>query len=66
MLEGFEIGRKEAEDLIMAARIHAGWITAEDLMEPEVEEPVETEDDSAVAEDGAAQESGGETPPATA
>jgi len=31
VLEGIEIGRKEAEDIIMAARIAAGWVTAEDL-----------------------------------
>jgi N utilization substance protein A len=30
-LEGFELGRKEAEDMIMAARIAAGWVTEEDL-----------------------------------
>ena len=30
-LEGFEIGRKEAEDMIMASRIAAGWVTQEDL-----------------------------------
>lgn len=30
-LEGFEVGRKEAEDMIMAARIAAGWVTEEDL-----------------------------------
>ena len=31
VLDGFEIGRKEAEDMIMSARVHAGWIKAEDL-----------------------------------
>ena len=30
-LDGFEVGRKEAEDMIMAARIAAGWVTEEDL-----------------------------------
>ena len=28
VLEGFEIGRKEAEDMIMSARVAAGWINA--------------------------------------
>ena len=28
VLEGFEISRKDAEDMIMAARIAAGWVTA--------------------------------------
>ena len=31
VLEGFEITRKDAEDIIMSARVVAGWITAEDL-----------------------------------
>ncbi len=40
-------GRKEAEDLIMAARIEAGWIKAEDLIEPEPEvEPEEAVDEA--------------------
>jgi transcription termination/antitermination protein NusA len=30
-LDGFDVGRKEAEDMIMAARIAAGWVTEEDL-----------------------------------
>ena len=34
VLEGFEIGRKEAEDMIMSARVLAGWIKAEDLLPP--------------------------------
>mgnify|MGYP001499008388 CR=1 FL=1 len=31
VLDGFEIGRKEAEDMILSARIIAGWITEDDL-----------------------------------
>jgi N utilization substance protein A len=30
-LDGIEISRKDAEDMIMAARIAAGWVTAEDI-----------------------------------
>jgi N utilization substance protein A len=39
-LSGFEVSRKDAEDMIMAARIAAGWITEEDLarMKAEAEE----------------------------
>ena len=40
-LEGTEFGRKEAEDMILSARVLAGWITAEDVAEirgPEGEE----------------------------
>jgi N utilization substance protein A len=44
VLDGFEVGRKEAEDMIMSARVLAGWIKPEDLLpEPEPE---------AVAEEG--------------
>jgi len=34
-LEGLDVGRPEAEDLILSARIAAGWITPEDLAPPE-------------------------------
>ena len=37
VLEGTELGRKEAEDMIMSARVLAGWIKAEDLVQPEPE-----------------------------
>ena len=46
-LDGFEIGRKDAEDMIMSARVLAGWIKAEDLAPEEAEE---TEDAGAEAE----------------
>ncbi len=40
VLDGFEAGRKEAEDMIMSARVLAGWISADDLAvaEPETED----------------------------
>ena len=57
-LEGFEIGKKEAEDMILAARVHAGWIKAEDLVQPEPElaenAEVEAEAEGADAQGGAA------------
>ncbi|MGD9803642.1 MAG: transcription termination factor NusA [Hyphomicrobiaceae bacterium] len=37
-LEGLDVGRAEAEELILAARVAAGWISAEDLVQPEAEE----------------------------
>ena len=49
-LDGFEIGRKEAEDLILNARVHAGWIKAEDLVQPEPEGDGETDDEAAETE----------------
>ena len=47
ILDGTEFGRKEAEDLIMAARIEAGWIKAEDLIEPEPEPEAEVDGETA-------------------
>ncbi len=47
-LDGFEISRKDAEDMIMSARVQAGWIKAEDLVPAEAEpETAETDDASA-------------------
>jgi len=46
VLDGFEFSRADAEQLIMEARVHAGWINAEDLVkpaEPEAEEAPMTE-----------------------
>jgi len=35
MLEAFKISAADAEDLIMRARLSAGWVTEEDLKKPE-------------------------------
>ncbi len=37
VLDGFDVSRKDAEDMIMSARVLAGWITAEELSAPEDE-----------------------------
>jgi N utilization substance protein A len=42
-LDGFELSRTDVENMIMAARVHAGWIKAEDLEKPEAETEAETE-----------------------
>ncbi len=50
ILDGFGISRVQADEMIMAARIAAGWVTEEDLQEPEaVEEVVEVEEDKRAA-----------------
>jgi N utilization substance protein A len=49
VLDGFDVGRKEAEEMIMSARVLAGWIKPEDL-EPEVE--AEAAEEAEVAEAG--------------
>ena len=53
VLEGFEAGRKEAEEMIMSARVLAGWIKAEDLVKPEPEPEPEPEDAAEAADTGA-------------
>jgi len=61
ILDGFDISRVQADEMIMAARLAAGWVTEEDLVEqePEVEEVLPMEDPRAavvnVIEDTSAQ-----------
>ena len=38
-LDGFDVGRKEAEEMILSARVLLGWIKAEDLVPPAPAEP---------------------------
>ena len=49
-LDGFEVSRKDAEDMIMSARVLAGWIKAEDL----VAAKAEAEGDESPAADASA------------
>ncbi len=44
VLEGMDISRQEAEDLVMAARIAVGWVTAEELAELAASEEAEEAD----------------------
>jgi N utilization substance protein A len=55
-LEGFGLSRADAEAMIMAARVKAGWISEEDLHRPEEGaegEAGETDEAEAPAESGA-------------
>ncbi len=53
ILDGFELSRTDVENMIMAARVHAGWIKAEDLEKaPEGEAEANPE---AASEDAGAQ-----------
>ena len=63
-LEGFDIGKKDAEDMILAARVHAGWNKAEDLPQPEPEATDETELGAEAGE--ALGEAAGDSAPARA
>jgi len=49
LFDGMEISKVEAEQMVMAARLKAGWVTEEDLNPPE-EEEVEEETGEAAAE----------------
>jgi len=52
ILEGFGIGKAEAEALIIASRLHAGWITADDVAKPEVLGDGENDTSETEAADG--------------
>jgi N utilization substance protein A len=52
ILEGFDIDRKEAEGIIMSARLLLGWIKPEDLLPPEPPAEAEAEGEGDVG-DGA-------------
>ena len=52
ILDGFELSRTDVENMIMAARVHAGWIKAEDLEKP-------AENDETEATETEATETGG-------
>jgi N utilization substance protein A len=59
VLESFEIGRKEAEEMIMSARVLAGWIKPEDLVPKQPEgEPAEGEVSAEAVEGGTAAAKG--------
>jgi N utilization substance protein A len=62
ILEAFDIGRKEAEDIIMSARVQAGWVKPEDLLPPPAPEAEagEAAGEAGAVEAGAA-EGGGDT-----
>lgn len=47
-LDGFELSRTDVENMIMAARVHAGWIKAEDLAKPAGDDETEAADTGSV------------------
>jgi N utilization substance protein A len=63
-LDGHDVSPHEAEDIIMAARVKAGWITEEDLaaMRAEAEADEDGEFDGEGAEEGEATAEAEETP----
>ena len=64
ILDGFDINAEEAENMIMAARVEAGWITQEELEQQRAEEAARAAEEAAAA---AAEEAGdGDAAPETA
>ncbi len=57
ILDGFDVSAEEAENMIMAARVEAGWITQEELDQQRAEEAQRVADEAAAA----ALEEAGET-----
>ncbi len=53
-LDGFDVSRQEAEEMILAARILLGWIKPEDLIAPQEDEDAEAagEDDEGAESEG--------------
>lgn len=51
VLEAFDLSRSEAEDMIMSARVQAGWITAEELEEMKAAEAAKLEAEAAGPEE---------------
>ena len=56
ILDGFDINAEEAENMIMSARVEAGWITQEELDQHRAEEAVRAAEEAASS---AAEEAGG-------
>ena len=52
-LDGFEVSRKDAEDMIMSARVLAGWIKAEDLVSAKAEAETDGEEPGSSADPAA-------------
>ena len=64
ILDGFDINAEEAENMIMAARVEAGWITQEELDQQRAEEAARAAEEAVAA---AAEEAGdGDAAPETA
>lgn len=49
ILDGFDVSAEEAENMIMAARVEAGWITQEELDQQRAEEAQRAADEAAAA-----------------
>ena len=64
ILDGFDMNAEEAENMIMAARVEAGWITQEELDQQRAEEAARAAEEAAAAAAEEAEESDGGDAPA--
>jgi N utilization substance protein A len=63
-LDGFGVSRPQCEDLILAARVKAGWIDAADLAAPEEETEGETDGEAEADTEAGTEAQAGEAPAA--
>jgi N utilization substance protein A len=63
-LDGFGVSRPQSEDLILAARVKAGWIDAADLAAPEEDAEGETDGEAEADTEAGTEAQAGETPAA--
>jgi N utilization substance protein A len=63
-LDGFGVSRPQCEDLILAARVKAGWIDAADLAAPEDEAEGETDAEAEADTEAGTETQAGEVPAA--
>lgn len=63
-LDGFGVSRPQCEDLILAARVKAGWIDAADLAAPEEETEGETDAEAEAYTEAGTEAQAGEAPAA--
>ena len=61
ILDGFDINAEEAENMIMAARVEAGWITQEELDQQRAEEAARAAEEAAAAEESSEGDAVAET-----
>jgi N utilization substance protein A len=63
-LDGFGVSRPQCEDLILAARVKAGWIDAADLAAPEEDAEGETDGEAEADTEAGTEAQAGEAPAA--
>lgn len=63
ILDGFDINAEEAENMIMAARVEAGWITQAELDQQRADEAARAAEEAAAASEEAGDDAGKDVAP---